>query len=133
MVVTTAKWVTSAMLVVVGVIHLLPVTGVTGGPRLAALYGIEIADPNLEILLRHRAVLFGLLGAFLLLAAWRPSLQPLALAAGWLSVVSFLWLAHAAGDYNGHLARVVAADVLALVCLAAGSLSYLIRFRNWPT
>ncbi len=121
------------MLVIVGVIHLLPVTGVAGGPRLLALYGIDVTDPSLEILLRHRAVLFGLLGAFLLFAVLRPSLQPLALVAAWVSVVSFLWLAHTSGDYNEHLSRVVAADVVALVCLAAGSLSYLIGSHNWPS
>ena len=133
MLATTAKWVTSAMLLIVGVIHLLPVTGVAGRPRLAALYGIAVSDPNLAILLRHRAVLFGLLGAFLLCATFRPALQPLALIAGWVSVLSFLWLTHAAGDYNEHLSRVVAADVLALACLAAGSVSYLIGFHDWPT
>ena len=132
MLVTTSKWVTSAMLLIVGVIHLLPVTGVGGSGRLAALYGVTVADPNLAILLRHRAVLFGLLGAFLLYATFRPALQPLALTAGWVSVVSFLWLAHGTGEYNEHLSRVVAADVLALVCLAAGSVSYLVGSHNWP-
>ncbi len=132
MLLTTSKWVTSAMLLIVGVIHLLPVTGVAGSPRLAALYGITVTDPSLAILLRHRAVLFGLLGAFLLYATFRPSLQPLALIAGWVSVVSFVWLAHGTGDYNEHLSRVVAADVFALACLAAGSVSYLIRIHAWP-
>ncbi len=130
MLVTTSKWVTSAMLVIVGVVHLLPVTGIAGSQRLAALYGIDVADVNVEILMRHRAVLFGLLGTYLVLAAWRPSLQPLALVAGWVSVASFLWLTHAAGDYNGHLARVVAADILAAICLTAGSVSYLIWRHN---
>ncbi len=130
MLVKIANWVTSAMLVIVGVIHLLPITGVIGGPRLEALYGIAVADPNLEILLRHRAVLFGLLGAFLLYAALRPALQPLALTAGLVSVVSFLWLSHVAGGYNEQLSRVVLADVLALACLAAGLLGYLVRFYN---
>jgi hypothetical protein len=33
----------SAMLVIVGVIHLLPLSGVLGGARLEALYGIPVA------------------------------------------------------------------------------------------
>ncbi|MGH1350723.1 MAG: hypothetical protein ACRBBN_07940, partial [Methyloligellaceae bacterium] len=59
-----------AMLFIVGVIHLLPVTGVLGAGRLSALYGIEVVDPNLLILMQHRAVLFGLLGLFLVGAAF---------------------------------------------------------------
>ena len=46
------------------------------------LYGIPIDEPNLAILMRHRAVLFGLLGVFMLIAAFRPLYQPLALIAG---------------------------------------------------
>ena len=129
MLLTAAKWTTSAMLVVVGIIHLLPVTGVAGGPRLAALYGLTPGDPNLEILLRHRAVLFGLLGAFLVFAAFRQSLQPPALMAGFISVLTFLWLAYSAGDYNDQLARVVKADMLALICLAVGALSFSLQYR----
>jgi hypothetical protein len=45
--------------------------------------------------MRHRAVLFGLLGAFLIAAAFLPSLQLAALVAGFASVVSFLYLSAA--------------------------------------
>ena len=125
-----AKCLTSAMLTIVAVIHMLPVTGVAGNVRLAALYGLTPGNPNTEILLRHRAVLFGLLGAFLLHAAFRQSRQPLALAAGFISVVSFLWLAHSVGACNSNLARVFAADIVALACLAVGSVSYLAQIPD---
>lgn len=46
----------SAMLVVVGVIHLLPLSGVIGGGQLSALYGLPFDEPNLAILMRHRCV-----------------------------------------------------------------------------
>ena len=128
MLATAAKWVTSTMLVIVGVIHLLPATGAGGVARLAALYGITATDPNLEILMRHRAILFGILGAYLIYAAFRPALQPLALVAGFVSVVSFLWLAYSVGQFNEQLSRVVAADVLALVCLGVAALGYRIQF-----
>jgi hypothetical protein len=108
------------MLVVVAVIHLLPLSGVLGSERLAALYGLSINEPNLAILMRHRAVLFGLLGLFLLFAAFRPQFQAVALIAGFVSVVSFLWLAWSVGGYNAQVARVFMADVVALVCLIVG-------------
>ena len=46
-------------LVVVGVIHLIPLSGVFGVDRINSLYGISIDDPDLSILLRHRAELIG--------------------------------------------------------------------------
>lgn len=111
----------SAMLVVVGVIHLLPLSGVLGSERLAALYGLPFDETNLAILMRHRAVLFGLLGLFLCFAAFRPAWQTIAFVAGFVSVVSFLWLARSTGGYNALVARVVVADIVALVCLIIGA------------
>lgn len=115
----------STMLIVVAVIHLLPLTGALGSERLAALYGLSFTEPNLAILMRHRAVIFGLLGAFLLLAAFRPALQAIAFIAGFVSVLSFLWLAWSTGGYNAQIARVFTADIVALICLLIGGAAYL--------
>lgn len=121
----------AVMLVVVGVIHLLPLSGVLGPERLSALYGLSFAEPNIAILMRHRAVLFGLLGLFIVYAAFRPALQPLAMLAGLVSVVSFLWLSWSAEGYNELLGRVVVADIVALACLAlAGSASAYARKKG---
>jgi hypothetical protein len=119
----------SAMLVIVAVIHLLPLQGVLGPERLSALYGLDVAEPNVEILLRHRAVLFGLFGLFFLVAAFRPQLQAGAIVVGFASVVPFLVLAWTVGGYNAQVRRVVVADEVALACLvvAAGALWYLRR------
>jgi hypothetical protein len=119
----------SAMLLIVAVIHLLPLQGVLGPERLSALYGLEIAEPNLAILMRHRAILFGLLGLFFLVAAFRPELQFGAIVVGFASVLSFLWIAWSVDGYNAQVRRVVVADEVALACLvvAAGALWYLRR------
>ena len=115
------RYLVSAMLVVVGIIHLLPLPGLLGKERLAALYGIDFDEPNLAILMRHRAALFGLLGLFLLVAAFRPEWQGIAFVAGFTSVLSFLYLAWSVRGYNRQIRRVVSADVLALVCLIVGA------------
>lgn len=114
------------MLLVVAVIHLLPLSGALGADQLAKLYGVSAAEPNLAILLRHRAVLFGLLGALLAAAAFVPVLQPAALTAGLLSVGSFLLLAWLVGGYNAQLSRVFAADLVAMACLVVAMVAYVI-------
>lgn len=114
----------AVMLLVGGVIHLLPVAGVLGAERLFALYGVPVTEPNLTILLRHRAVLFGLIGGLVILSIFKPALQPLAFGVGLLSVISFLYIAFNVGQYNPQLSRVVAVDVIALACLVAGSAAY---------
>lgn len=124
------RYLVSAMLIVVAIIHLLPLSGVLGSERLGSLYGIRFDEPNLEILMRHRAVLFGLLGVFLLYAAFRPAFQLVALVAGFVSVLSFLILAWSVGGYNAQVGRVFLADLAALVCLIAGAIAYALLPRE---
>lgn len=127
------RYVVMISLCVAAVIHLLPLIGVLGGDRLQSLYGVAIDGPDLQILMRHRAVLFGLLGTFLLIAAFVPALQPIALTVGLVSVLSFLLLAWTTEDYNASIARVVTADVIALVALLIGTAAYfIIRSQTWP-
>ena len=111
-----------AMLIIIGIIHLLPLSGVAGDEQLRRLYGLPFAEPNLAMLMCHCAVLFGMRGVFFIYAAFRSAKQPVALIAGFVSVVSFLRLAWSTGGYNTQISRVVATDLVALVCLlvAAG-------------
>lgn len=122
----------AALLLVAGIIHLLPLSGVLGAERLAALYGLTFAEPNLLLLMRSRAVLFGLLGALLVAAAWRQAWRPLALAGGLVSVLSFLLLAGTGGGYNTALGRVVLADWVALACLLLALALHLRATRATP-
>jgi len=113
--------VVTGLLVLVGIIHLLPLSGVLGVERLAILYGISLGEPNIEILMRHRAILFGLLGLFLVYAAFQPSLQTLAIVAGLISVVSFIAIAWSVGGYNESVGNVVIADIVATIALVAAA------------
>lgn len=126
----SVKYLVSISLILVGIIHLLPLSGVLSAERLLSLYGIPLDEPNLEILMRHRAVLFGILGGFLVFAAFKPTFQLAALVAGFISVVSFLYLAWAVGDYNEQIGRVFLADVVALGFLAVGFVAYLFVQRQ---
>ena len=124
------RFIIPAMLVAVGIIHILPLSGVLSATRLFDLYGISFEDPNLEILMRHRAVLFGLLGIFLICSIFIPNFQLAALIAGFVSVISFLYLSYSIGGYNDQVSRIVMADKVALVCLVIGSISYVINLLN---
>ncbi|NNE60468.1 MAG: phosphopantetheine adenylyltransferase [Woeseia sp.] len=120
------KYLVPASLIIVGAIHVIPLSGVLGVGRLNSLYGINITDPDLSILMRHRAVLFGLLGLFCIYAAIKPPLYFIALTAGAVSVGSFLYLAYATGGYNEELRRVIVADLVAAVFLVIGFAGYFI-------
>ena len=116
-----ASHLVTATLLLVAVIHLLPLVGVLGAARLRALYGLDSPDPTTLLLLRHRAVLFGLLGAFLAVAAFVPVYRPAAFVTGFVSVLSFLFLARAYRELTPPIGRVFRADVVALAALIAGA------------
>jgi hypothetical protein len=120
----------AAMLLIAGVIHLLPVPGVVGGPMLLRLYGLPIEDPNLRIMLQHRAVLFGLLGLLLVAAAFKPAIRTWAAAGGLVSAGSFLIIAAGIAGYNAAIARVVVADIVAVACLLVAILLMAAQARH---
>ena len=118
-----ASTLSAAVLVLVAVIHLLPLPGVLGADTLARLYGIPVEGGDLALLLRHRAVLFGLLGAGLVAAVFLPAWRPAAYVAAFVSVVSFLVLAALEAPANAAITRVLIADGVALGLLVLGAVA----------
>jgi hypothetical protein len=112
------KFVTGALLIA-GVINLYPVVGVISVGQLEKLYGLPLDNGDLIILMRHRAILFGLLGTFLIYSAFRSSVQTLACVAGLVSMVSFIALAYASGQFGETLSKVIVADVVGSLALVA--------------
>ena len=80
----------SAILIIVGLTNLLPVIGVISAESLASLYGFATLQGDLLILMRHRALLFGILGAFIIYSAFRRELQPSAILMGLVSMLGFI-------------------------------------------
>ena len=124
------RFVVPAVLLLVATIHALPIVGVQGPAKLSQLYGFPVTDRSLELVLRHRAVLFGLLAAFLAYAAFKPELHRLALVAGLVSVASFLVLAAMVSSYSQPIATVVRVDWVALVLLSLGLATHLFSARR---
>ncbi len=121
------RFVVPVCLLLVALIHALPAIGLLGPARLQQLYGVAVGEPNLELLLRHRAVLFGLLAALLGWAAFHPALHRLGLVAGLASVLSFVLLAQAIGPLNPALTSVARVDLVALALLAIAGATHLLQ------
>lgn len=117
------KTAAAAGLLVAGIIHIIPLMGLLGAARLQSLYGLPFNDPSLQVLMRHRAVLFGMLGVLLVMGAFMPPLRLLALVAGFVSVFAFLALAAITPGTNEGILKVVRADYIALagLLLSAGA------------
>jgi hypothetical protein len=111
----------TVLLLLAAAANLLPVLGALSTARLEALYGVVIQDTNLAILMRHRAVLFGIVGSLLAVAAFHAPVRPLAIPAGLVSMLAFIAIAGSVGDYNPLLRRVVIVDVAASVALVAAA------------
>lgn len=121
------KIIVSSILFIVSVIHLLPVVGVLGSESLTKLYGVSFSDSNTEILLRHRAVLFSIIGLFLLFSVFKTEYQLIAICIGLISVASFLLLTWSIEGLNSEISRVVKVDWVALALLiVAGAINILI-------
>ncbi len=112
----------TVLIVLTGLVNLLPVSGVLSSGRLQALYGVALQDANVIILMRHRAVLFGIVGGLLLLSAFHSPLRPVGYAAGFISMLSFVLIAWLVGGYNPELKRVLVVDIVASAALLAALL-----------
>lgn len=112
-----------AVLLAVGLLHLLPVAGVLGPAQLRRLYGVEVDTPDLTLLLRHRAVLFGIVGSMMIGATVVRAWEMPALVVAFVSVGSFLVLAPPAGTPHPAVRRVIVADQVAFVALLGAALA----------
>ncbi len=115
-------------LVVVGLINFGPVMGVISAQKLESAYSVALAGNDLVILMRHRALLFGILGAFILYSAFNPFYQPAAMIMSGASMVGFALLVLGVGGYNEAVGKVLFIDVLGILfLLAAVVLKYAVK------
>ena len=116
-------------LIVVGLINIVPALGVVSADRLESAYAVTIAGQDLEILMRHRALLFGILGGFVLYSAFKPAYRSVAMVMAGVSMIGFALLVLSTGDYNPSIARVLYVDILGIVFLFV---AVLITFMKSP-
>lgn len=117
----------TVLLLLMAAMCVYPSVGVLSGGMLEKLYGVPIHEPNLLILMRHRAVLYGCIGVFLVFAAFRPGLQLAGLLAGAVALGSYVLISLQVGGYNELLGKLVRADGIAAALALAAALSLVAR------
>jgi len=112
-------------LFIIGLINFLPLLGILSVGKLEHAYGISITSSDLEILMRHRALLFGILGGFIMASAFRQVLQGAAIIMAAISMMGFILLTYLVGGINSEISNVVLIDWFAcILLLVAAGLKY---------
>ena len=119
----------SVILIVVGLINFAPVAGVVSSQAVSKAYGIDAPSGDLALLLRHRAVLFGIVGGFIIISALFQPLQLAAIIMAYISMLSFLVLASLVGPVGASLIRVRNIDTVAIVLLSIVPVIW--AFKGW--
>jgi len=107
----------TVLIVAVGLVQAAPIVGVVASD-FHAFYGVRVADdPDLLILLRSRAVYYGIVGIFLLYAAWRRQyLGPAMLLTG-TGLGAYALHALLEPDHNSKLGVLIVIDLVAVALL----------------
>jgi hypothetical protein len=108
-------------LFITGCIHLLPVLGVLGADRLFKLYGVQLSDQNVILLLRHRAILFLILGSFFIFSAFKMELRFVSYVMAFLAMGSFVMLYLLGEDLSVFQKRVFVIDLMTMILLFVGA------------
>jgi heme A synthase len=118
-------------LFIAGIINILPALLAFLPEKISKSYGIEIPDANYELLLRHRAILFGIIGGLMIYSALVKKHYELSTIAGLVSMVSFIIIYFLIGkDINSELKKVLIIDVVATVILCVGFILFLLKSKT---
>ncbi|WDE14165.1 hypothetical protein [Thalassomonas haliotis] len=117
-------------LIIVGLINFIPVLGVFSAQKLESVYAITLASNDLIILMRHRALLFGVLGGFILYSAFYTSYQTAAMVMAGVSMLGYALLVLLVGGYNEAIFTILQVDLVGILfLLVAAVFKYLSRDR----
>jgi hypothetical protein len=118
-------------LFVAGIINLLPSLLAFLPDKIAKSYGIEMPNANYELLLRHRAILFGIIGGLMIFSAITKKHYEIATTVGLISMISFTLLYFLMSkDINAELKNVMIVDILATMILLIGLISFIIVSKS---
>jgi len=108
-------------LFIAGLINIIPSILAFLPHKIGESYGIEIPNANYELLFRHRAVLFGIVGGIMIYSAISKKNYSLAFCIGFISMVSFIILFQLSnGAINSELKKVMRVDIIGIIILLIG-------------
>lgn len=105
----------STCLILVGLINFAPVIGLISVAKLNQAYEITLISHDIILLMRHRALLFGILGVFILYSAFSPKFQTAAIVMGFVSMAGYVLLMSFGDDYNSQLQKIMWVDIVGVV------------------
>ncbi|MEO1435455.1 MAG: hypothetical protein AAFV80_07955 [Bacteroidota bacterium] len=104
-----------------GVINVLPALLAFLPDRIPKAYGVAVPNANYELLLRHRAVLFGIVGGVMIYSAVSQEYYTLATQIGLISMLSFVALYWPKRkSINAELKKVMQIDLIGILILIVG-------------
>ncbi|MEO9805230.1 MAG: hypothetical protein ABJF04_18375 [Reichenbachiella sp.] len=115
------------ILFLAGVVNFIPSLLTFFPERISKSYGIILAGADLELLLRHRAIMFGIIGGLMIYSALKKKYYAMAVSVGLISMVSFLILYFLIGGVNQELGKVMQIDAGATLLLIIGFALFKIR------
>ncbi|MGB0494853.1 MAG: hypothetical protein ACPGJI_00750 [Kangiellaceae bacterium] len=114
---------TAVFLILVGLINFIPVLGIFSQQNIENAYSIKLASDDLIILMKHRALLFGVIGGFVLYSVFVPSYQTAAMVLVGISMIGFVFLVLQVGEYNQSIFKILIADLVGIVFLLLAVIS----------
>ncbi len=112
-------------LFIAGIINLTPSILAFVPNKISKSYGVEVPDSNHEILLRHRAILFGIVGGLMIYSAIQKRNYDMATFVGMISMVSFvIFYFLSEGETNSELSKVMKIDAVGIAILLIGFVLY---------
>lgn len=122
-----------ALLVVIGVLTTSPSITAFNPSGITALYSVALENDVALLLVRHRQILLGLLGATLICGAFFDSLRMMAITVNVLSKFAFLALSLTTSTLTPGLQRIVYFDLVSIVLLLMSVFIFVQPiFRNHP-
>lgn len=115
-------------LFIAGVINILPSILAFLPEKISKSYGIEIPSVNFELLLRHRAVLFAIVGGLMIYSAISKKYYSISITVGLISMISFIILYFLMNGINPELEKVMRIDLIAVILLIIGFMLH--RFKS---